>query len=103
MENTEKQNKYLRAKERVEAMKKFYNNLTSYIIVNIFLFIINYWTNGLSYAWFLWVTCWWGLGLLFHAAKVFGWNPAFSKEWEERKIKEFMEKEEEDYKSSRWE
>ena len=42
----------------------------------------------------------WGIGLLFHGLNVFKHNFHFFKDWEERKIKEFMEKEEEDQKSN---
>ena len=87
----------------VEEIKKFYNGLTSYIIVNIFLAILNYWLDGWNYPWFLWSAGPWAVGLLFQAAKVYGWNPAFSKDWEERKIKEFMEEDNETNTSTRWE
>ena len=33
MEDFSKENKYLRAKDRVERLKKFYGNLTSYVMV----------------------------------------------------------------------
>ena len=33
MENFDKQSKYIRAKERVEELKKFYGNLFSYVVV----------------------------------------------------------------------
>ena len=90
MENFDKESKYLRAKEKVEELKKFYSNLTSYIVVIIGLGIINYVTNGFHYAWFLWPALGWGIGLVFHAAKVFEWSPVFNKDWEERKIREYM-------------
>jgi len=92
MENFDKENKYFRAKERVEELKKFYSNLTSYVLVIAFLAAINYYTNGWSYAWFLWAAFGWGIGIVFHAVKAFQWNPYFNKDWEERKIKEFMDK-----------
>ena len=92
MENFDKENKYIKAKERVEELKKFYSNLTSYIIVIAGLAAINYYTDGWNYPWFLWAAFGWGLGLLFHAFKAFRWNPFFNKDWEERKIKEFMDK-----------
>jgi hypothetical protein len=34
----------------------------------------------------------WGIGLAFHWFGVFGKNIVFSKEWEDRKMKEFMDK-----------
>ncbi|NER14134.1 histidine kinase [Leptobacterium flavescens] len=105
MEKFNKESKYIRAKERVEEIKKFYGNLTSYIIVITFLAILNYWTNEWDYMWFLWAAFGWGIGIVFHAAKAFQWNPMFNKDWEERKIREFMDKDQDDFKSNqqRWE
>lgn len=105
MEKFDKENKYLRAKERVEELKKFYSNLTSYLIIIPSLAIINYLTNGFSYAWFLWAALGWGIGLIFHAAKAFGWSPIFNKDWEERKIKEYMDRDDQERgltKNQKW-
>lgn len=101
MENLNDQNKYFRAKERVEEIKKFYNNLISYVVVITFLAILNYWIDGWNYPWFLWAALGWGIGLVFHGLKAFNWNPFFNKEWEDRKIKEFMN--EDDNSKRRWE
>ncbi len=49
--------------------------------------------------WFLWAAFGWGIGLAFKAVKVFGLNPFLSRDWEERKIREFME---EDEQQNRW-
>ena len=95
-----KESKYVRAKERVEELKKFYGNLSSYILVISLLAIINYWTNGWSYMWFLWAAFGWGIGLIFHAIGTFNLNPFFGKDWEERKIREIMDEEE---SKQRWE
>jgi len=100
MEDQNRENKYLRAKDRVESLKKFYSNLTSYIIVISILAGINYWNNQWSYMWFLWAAFGWGIGLTFHAFKVFGLNIFFGRNWEERKIQEFME--EDDKNNNRW-
>ena len=86
--------KYLRAKERVDELKKFYGNLTSYVLVITGLAILNYYTNGWSYMWFLWAAFGWGIGLIFHAIGTFNLNPFFGKGWEKRKIKELMDKDE---------
>ena len=94
MEDYKKQNKYFKAKERVEELKKFYTDLMWYIIIIPFLAWINYATNGFSYAWFLWAAFGWGIGLIFHAIKAFQVSPMNNKAWEERKIREFMEQEE---------
>ena len=96
MENN--QQSYEKAREKVKALKEFYGHVFSFTIVNIFLAAVNYYTNEWAYAWFLWVTFSWGIGLIFNALKVFELNPFYNRDWEERKIKEYMEKE----KSQRW-
>ncbi len=100
MEDFSKENKYLRAKDRVERLKKFYGNLTSYVIVISGLAVINYLTNEWAYMWFLWAAFGWGIGIVFHAIGTFDLNPFFGRSWEERKIKELM-REEDDIK--KWE
>ncbi|GIJ93288.1 2TM domain-containing protein [Capnocytophaga stomatis] len=87
------QNAYKKAQERVMALKGFYNHLFSYIIINLFLVGLNLYQNP-SNLWCLWVVFAWGIGLVSHAFKVFAPNIFFGKKWEERKIKELMEKEE---------
>jgi hypothetical protein len=100
MEDLNKEAKYLRAKERVNVLKKFYGNLLSYVLVISLLGAINYWTNDWRYMWFLWVAFGWGIGIVFNAIRVFNLNPFFGKDWEERKIKEIMR---EDEHQNRWE
>ena len=83
-----KQEAYHKAKKRVEEIKGFYSNLLSYIVVIPFLIFINYKTYW-HFQWFWFPVLGWGLGLIFHAFGVFG----YGRTWEERKIKEIMEKE----------
>ncbi|WP_394750533.1 2TM domain-containing protein [Spongiimicrobium salis] len=99
MENLDKESKYLRAKERVEAIKKFYSSLFSYIVFITLLGALNYYTNQWEYMWFLWAAFGWGIGIVVKAVKVFGTNVFMGRDWEERKIKEFMDK---DQKQQRW-
>ncbi len=100
MEELNKESKYFRAKQRVEELKKFYGNLTSYVFVIGLLAVINYLTFW-EYKWFLWAALGWGIGLFFHAVRTFRMNPFFSKDWEKRKIREFMEEDEK--REGRWE
>ncbi len=86
--------RYYQAKKRVEEMKGFYGHLISYVVVNIGLLVLNLLTSP-KHLWFFWPMLGWGIGLLFHALKVFNYSPFFNKEWEDRKIREFMEKENE--------
>jgi hypothetical protein len=95
--------KYLRAKKRVEKIKGFYVHLIIYLIINTFLsgiiifgimqeegdslgeVIQNF---GVYSTWVFW-----GIGIFFHWLGVFGFN-VVGKNWEERKLKEILEKEE---------
>jgi len=84
---------YLRAKSHVEELKGFYYSLVSYILVIPFLIFINYKTFW-GFQWFWFPIFGWGLGIVIHAFKVFVNNGAFGRNWEKRKIEEFMRKEE---------
>ncbi len=102
MESNNDHNKFLRAKERVEELKKFYTSLLWYVIIVISLGVINYLTNGFRYAWFLWAAFGWGIGLIFQAIKAFGYAPMLNKSWEDRKIKEFMDKDNQNDTTQKW-
>jgi len=91
--NYQEEERYFQAKKRVEEIKGFYGNLIAYIAVNIGLMVINLLTSP-EYLWFFWPMLGWGIGVLFHGMKVFNYMPFLGKEWEEKKIKEFMDKEE---------
>ena len=84
--------KYQKAKERVKAIKGLYIHLTVYVVVNLILFSINMIVSPDS-LWFFWPLMGWGVGLFFHALSVFGFGRGFSADWEERRIRELMEKE----------
>ncbi|KLT68296.1 histidine kinase [Flavobacterium sp. ABG] len=90
--NFNEEDRYFSAKKKVEKIKGFYGNLASFIGVNIVLLVINLLTSP-EYLWFYWPLMWWGLGVLFHGLKVFDVLPVLGKDWEEKKIKELMEKE----------
>ncbi len=82
--------RYLKAKERVEAIKGFYGNFTSYLLVIPFLWWLNYRTT--SFLWAIFPTVGWGFGVIAHAMEAYGYNPLWGKRWEEKKIQELMEK-----------
>ena len=98
MENFDKENRYLQAKEKVKEIKKFYGSLISYVIVIGALAALNYWVDQLRHPWFLWAALGWGIGIVFQAAKAFKWNSFLGKDWEERKMKQFMEEDEKNSK-----
>ncbi|AXO93857.1 histidine kinase [Bacillus anthracis] len=86
----ERDENYLRAKKRVENLKAFYIHLALYILVNLMLFFINI-SSDSSKLWFLYPLGGWGIGIVIHGLTTFPFG-IFGKEWEERKIKEYMEK-----------
>ncbi|MGG5737908.1 MULTISPECIES: 2TM domain-containing protein [Bacillus cereus group] len=86
----ERDENYLRAKKRVENLQAFYIHLTVYILVNLMLFFINI-SSDSSKLWFLYPLGGWGIGIVIHGLTTFPFG-IFGKEWEERKIKEYMEK-----------
>ncbi|MBS9803329.1 2TM domain-containing protein [Bacillus cereus] len=86
----ERDESYLRAKKRMENLKAFYIHLTIYILINLMLFLINV-TSDSSKLWFLYPLGGWGIGIVIHGLTTFPFG-IFGKEWEERKIKEYMEK-----------
>lgn len=93
-EQIQEDNAYFRAKQRVKELKEFYGNLISYCVVIPLLIFINYRTYW-EFQWFWFPMLGWGLGLTLHGFSVFGYGTR----WEERKIREIMEKEQQKNKS----
>ncbi len=88
----QEQQRYERARKRVEAIKGFYIHATAFVLVNIALFAINTLVGGAW--WFYWPLIGWGIGLGVHAINVFGFGGALGRECEERKTRELMDEEE---------
>lgn len=95
--NSNEQNMYLKAQKKVEDIKGFYGNLTSYIIVNIGLMILNLVTSP-EHLWFFYPMIGWGIGVIAHGMSVFNYMPFLSSDWEEKKIQQLMRKE----KTDKW-
>ena len=84
--------RYQKAKKRAREIKGFYYNLTAYcIIIPIIIGINLIYLPEYHFFWFSMLG--WGTGLLFHGMGAFDYNPILGKNWEERKIKEFIEAE----------
>lgn len=94
-----KEERYLRAKKRVDELKSFYIHFGVYIAVNVFLssrqvyedlqdgFTISESISDLN---IYWVWIFWGIGIFFHALRVFGSHLLLGSNWEDKKINEFM-------------
>ena len=95
----QEEERYYKARKKVEEIKGFYGNLTSYVVVNIGLMILNLVTSP-EYLWFFWPLLGWGIGVAIHGMVVFNYMPFLGEVWEEQKIKEFMEKEKD--QNSKW-
>ena len=73
----------------------FYWHLAVYIVINVLIILVIVLNGGpLWHFGTLSTPLFWGVGLLFHFLGVFGPRVFFGKDWEQRKIKEFMDKEE---------
>jgi len=94
METNANEMKYFEAKKRVRKIKKFYTGLIMYILFISFLGLLNYYLDGWEYPWFLWAAFGWGIGLFFQAMDAFQIFSGFGKEWEKRKIEEFLKEDE---------
>lgn len=90
--------RYQKAQKRVKEIKGFYGHLASFILVILFLAFINLRFSP-KHIWFYWPMIGWGIGLFFHAVGVFNIIPFFGKDWEQKKINEFIAKE----KNTKWE
>jgi len=102
MENNNLENqKYIRAQKKVKAIKGFYIHLLVYLGVNAFLILARIISGegvGLLLDWSSYGTMFfWGIGLAFHAFGVFGMDFILGKNWEDRKIKELMDKDKKQY------
>lgn len=91
--NTEDMN-VLAAQKQVKRIKGFYIHALVYVCVNLVIIFGNYYENGGnifdfdSYA----TAFYWGIGLLAHGLSVFNNGWFFGKDWEERKIQEYLKK-----------
>ncbi len=88
------QERYLRARTRVQQLRNFYVHVAVYVFVNMLLLLINLLTDPAS-LWFYWPLLGWGIAMAVHAFLVYGVGSTWEKEWEERKIREIMEQEQE--------
>lgn len=85
--------KYVKAQKRVRKIRHFYENLLTYVIINVVLIIINFVISP-NHFWFYWVTIFWGLAIVLQAINLFTIRDKFlGDEWEQKKIKEMTDKE----------
>ena len=95
--NLEEQLAYDKAVKRVKALKSFYIHLAVYIAINLLIVYINISNLKPNESYFqihyFFTFIFWGIGLLAHASSVFLPQLLMSKNWEQRKINEFLDRE----------
>lgn len=69
----------------VRKIRGFYAHLIQYCVIIPVLFGINLFTNPF-YIWAFWPMLGWGIGLVFHALRVFNIIKLFGPEWEKRQV-----------------
>ena len=94
--NVTEKEKYRKAKEKVKCLKDFYSHLVAYCLVISFLVFVNLKTSP-GYYWFWFPMFGWGIGVGIHAFSVFGKDLILGEDWEDKKIKELMDKDKKQY------
>jgi hypothetical protein len=98
--NFAEEERYYQAQKRVKEIRSFYEHLTICLLCNVIVIAVNLMTSpGFLYC--IFSVLGWGMVIVLHGLKAFEYAPFFNKEWEEQKIKEFIEKEEQTRKT--WE
>lgn len=83
--------KYQQAKKRVKQIKGFYIHALVFVLVNAFFMIMRFQKYG-NIDYDNWGIGLWTVGLAVHGLSVFLPNFILGKDWEERKIRELMDK-----------
>src|SRR6187551_2260061 len=96
-ENFSSDAEYELACKQVERIKEFYVHVLVYVVVNILLIAYSYYSGNLGSEIFFrletfCIPFFWGLGLLVNGLSVFCRNLFLGIYWEEKKIREFMDK-----------
>ena len=90
--NAPDRERYERARQRVEQLRGLYGHVLVYVLVNFGLAAYNVVTTP-DQLWFVFTLAGWGIGLAAHGAYVMGSGRFLGPDWEERKIREEMDRE----------
>ncbi|RZJ65824.1 MAG: 2TM domain-containing protein [Flavobacterium sp.] len=88
----EKSIEYRKARKQAREIKGFYIHVMMYCLVIPILIAINL-IFVPDFYWFPFSMFGWGTGLLFHAMTVYKYTPFLGRNWEDRKIQQFIEEE----------
>lgn len=87
----EQSSEYLAARRQVRRLRGFYVHLSVYLAVNAGLLAINL-ASGADRLWVTWPLAGWGIAVAIHGAGVFLGGRFLGAEWEERKLREQVER-----------
>jgi len=82
---------YREARRHVKELKGFYTHAAVYICVNLGMLALGL-ISPRAQHFFPWATLAWGIGLAAHGVVVFVFGGWFGAGWEERKIREYLER-----------
>ncbi|CAN5635358.1 2TM domain-containing protein [soil metagenome] len=75
--------------KHVRKLRGFYIHLIQYVVVVGALTVFNLWRTP-DRLWFGWVAAGWGIGLLFHALRVFNRGPFLGAKWETEQVEKYL-------------
>ena len=99
IDNNQTDQNYVRARKKVELIRKFYKHLVIYVLVNIAISavkVVDYMSDGFTFeeaffqldVFIVWII--WGVFVILQAIKTFKAGTILGADWEERKIQEIM-------------
>ena len=83
--------RYEEARRHAQNVRGFYRHALVYILVNTGLMALNHFATP-ARLWYGWATLGWGIGLAVHGVSVFAFRGWLGPQWEERKIREYLER-----------
>ena len=83
--------RYKEARRHARSLRGFYNHAVVFVVVNAALAGMNLVTSPGRW-WFAWATFGWGIGLAAHGLSVFACRGWLGSQWEERKIREYLDR-----------
>jgi hypothetical protein len=91
MEDLTTHPRYKEARRRARAVRGFYVHALVFVLVNAGLIAINLLSTP-GRLWFGWGMAGWGIGLAAHGLSVFAFGGLLGRDWEERKIRAYLDR-----------
>lgn len=82
---------YPEARRHAKGLRAFYSHALTFALVLGGLALVNAFVSPGRW-WVQWAAFGWGIGLAVHGISVLGRGSAFGREWEERKVREYLDR-----------